>query len=70
MIASSLLLISWLLLLGPLIDAGADRPTALAISLAYPLGDVVVVTIVLFMLARVRQTQAVATPLILVGIGL
>ncbi len=70
MIASSLLLISWLLLLGPLIDAGADRPIALVISLAYPIGDVVVVTIVLFMLAQVRQAHAAAAPLVLVGIGL
>ncbi len=70
MIACSLLLISWFLVLGPLIDAGADRPIALVISLAYPISDVVVVTIVLFMLARVRRTRTVPMPLALVGFGL
>jgi hypothetical protein len=53
-----------------LIDAGADRLIALVISLAYPLGDVVLVTIVLFILARVRQTRAASMPLVLVGAGL
>ena len=70
MIASALLLVRWLLVLGPLIDAGADRLIALVISLAYPLGDVVLVTIVLFILARVRQSHAASIPLVMVATGL
>ncbi|MDQ6849942.1 MAG: bifunctional diguanylate cyclase/phosphodiesterase [Actinomycetota bacterium] len=53
-----------------MIRAGADSALGLIISLAYPVSDVVVVTIVLFMLARGRQTHAVPMPLILVGAGL
>lgn len=70
MIATSLLLISWIVVLGPTIAAGADNLLALTISLAYPVSDVVMVTIVIFVLAGRRQLQADTTPLILVGCGL
>jgi diguanylate cyclase (GGDEF)-like protein/PAS domain S-box-containing protein len=70
MIASSLALVSWVLVLGPLIDAGADSPLALFISLWYPMGDVVVVTIVLFMVVRSRQAGSGPMPLALIGTGL
>jgi diguanylate cyclase (GGDEF)-like protein/PAS domain S-box-containing protein len=70
MIAGSLLLMSWVFVLGPLIDAGADSTLALVISLAYPVSDVIVVTIVLFTVARGRQSHAVPMPLLLVGVGL
>ena len=70
MIAGSLLLISWLLVLGPLIDAGADSSLNLIIGLSYPASDVVTVTIVLFMVAIARQTHSAPMPLLLVGAGL
>jgi diguanylate cyclase (GGDEF)-like protein/PAS domain S-box-containing protein len=70
LIAGSLLLVSWVLVLRPLIDAGGDTPLALVIGLAYPLGDVVVVTIVLFMLAHFRHAGRAPMPLALVGTGL
>jgi diguanylate cyclase (GGDEF)-like protein/PAS domain S-box-containing protein len=70
MIASSLGLVSWVLVLGPLIDAGAHSPLALFISLSYPLGDVVLVTIVLFIAASYRQSGAMPIPLALIGTGL
>jgi diguanylate cyclase (GGDEF)-like protein/PAS domain S-box-containing protein len=70
MIACSLLLIGWTVVIGPLIDAGADTPLALTISLAYPLADMVVVTIVLYLAARMRQSGAMPMPLTLVGTGI
>jgi diguanylate cyclase (GGDEF)-like protein/PAS domain S-box-containing protein len=70
LIAGSLLLISWVLVLGPLIQAGGDSLLGLVISLAYPIGDVVVVTIVLFMLAGSRQTGVMPVPLPLLASGL
>ncbi len=70
MIATSLLLISWVVVLGPTIDAGSDSLFTLTISLAYPVSDVVMVTIVFFILAGRRQLQVDTTPLILVGSGL
>jgi diguanylate cyclase (GGDEF)-like protein/PAS domain S-box-containing protein len=70
MIAASLLLVSWVGVLRPLLHAGADSMLALVISLAYPIGDIVVVTIALFMMARARRGGPAAMPLGLVGTGL
>jgi len=71
MIAASLLLISWVLVLHTVFQAGADNGLSQAIGLAYPIGDVVVGTIVLFMLARARRTNgAIEIPLPLLGGGL
>jgi diguanylate cyclase (GGDEF)-like protein/PAS domain S-box-containing protein len=71
LIAASLLLISWVLVLHTLFEAGADNGFSQAISLAYPIGDVVVLTIVLFMLTRARRNQGVTEiPLPLIGGGL
>ena len=52
LIAASLLLISWVLVLNTLFQADADNGLSQAISLAYPIGDVVVGTIVLFLATR------------------
>ena len=71
MVATSLLLVSWLLVLGPVIRAGGDSLVALIISLAYPVGDTVVITIVLYTLLRARHAQQRSpAALPLVGIGL
>jgi diguanylate cyclase (GGDEF)-like protein/PAS domain S-box-containing protein len=71
MIAASLLLVSWVLLLHTLFQAGADNGVSQAIGLAYPIGDVVVGTIVLFMLTRARRSHgATEVPLLLLGGGL
>jgi diguanylate cyclase (GGDEF)-like protein/PAS domain S-box-containing protein len=71
MIAASLLLVSWVLVLGTLFRAGCDNTLSQAISLAYPIGDVVVGTIVLFVLARVRlNSGTTGVPLSLLGGGL
>ncbi len=71
MIAASLLLISWVLVLKTLFQAGADNAGSQAISLAYPIGDIVVGTIVLFMLTRARRAHgATDIPLSLLGGGL
>jgi diguanylate cyclase (GGDEF)-like protein/PAS domain S-box-containing protein len=71
MIAASLLVSSWVLVLRPLFRAGGDDFLSQAISLAYPIGDVVVGTIVLFVLARARMGSGTrGTPLPLLGGGL
>jgi diguanylate cyclase (GGDEF)-like protein/PAS domain S-box-containing protein len=54
-----------------LFQAGADNAGSQAISLAYPIGDIVVGTIVLFMLTRARRTHgATDIPLSLLAGGL
>jgi diguanylate cyclase (GGDEF)-like protein/PAS domain S-box-containing protein len=71
MIAGSLLLTSWVIVLKPVFRAGGDNLLAQVISLAYPAGDVVIATIVLYVVLRVRQTRAAgAVPLGLIGPGL
>jgi diguanylate cyclase (GGDEF)-like protein/PAS domain S-box-containing protein len=71
MIGTSALLVSWIFVVAPTIEAGGDSPLALYISLWYPLGDVVVVTVVLFQLALLRHHgHDKGRPLLLVGIGI
>jgi diguanylate cyclase (GGDEF)-like protein/PAS domain S-box-containing protein len=71
MIAASLLLVSWVLVLSPLFRTDGDGILSQSISLAYPIGDVVVGTIVLVMLARARRGSGTrGIPLALLGGGL
>jgi diguanylate cyclase len=66
-IASSLLYTSWALVLGPVFRAGEGSVLEQAIALAYPAGDVVLVTIVFVVVARIRVGGA---PVLLLGAGL
>src|SRR3954449_7413129 len=70
-VASALLLVSWMLVLGRVFHTGSGSWLSQVLSLAYPIGDVVTVTIVVYAILRARQTgRKVPTPLLLVGIGL
>jgi hypothetical protein len=66
-IATSLLYISWSLVLGPVFRAGEGTVLEQAIVLAYPVGDVVLATIVFVVVARSRVGGA---PVLLLGAGL
>jgi diguanylate cyclase (GGDEF)-like protein/PAS domain S-box-containing protein len=70
MIAASLVLIAWVFVLSPLLHTGQGSATTLYVSLAYPLGDVVIVTIVLYMLAQQRRGGRTFGHLALVGAGI
>jgi hypothetical protein len=70
MVAAALLLVSWSILVQPMLAAGREAESALAISLAYPLGDLVIVTIVFYMVARMRQDGTVPLPLTMIGTGI
>ena len=67
MIAASLLLVSWILVLRPLITEGSDSTFTLLVILAYPCGDVVLITVVLYMLAVLRRGRQDLVPLLLIG---
>jgi diguanylate cyclase (GGDEF)-like protein/PAS domain S-box-containing protein len=69
MVAASLMLMAWIFVVAPLLEAGQDTAVALWVSLAYPLGDVVIVTIVLYMLAQQRRRGRTFSQLALVGAG-
>jgi diguanylate cyclase (GGDEF)-like protein len=58
---------SWLLVLGPVFRAGEGSVPEQAIVLAYPVGDVVLATIVFVVVARSRVAGA---PVLLLGAGL
>jgi hypothetical protein len=66
-IAAALLYSSWALVLGPVFRAGEGAVLEQAIALAYPAGDVVLVTIVFVVVARIRVGGA---PVLLLGAGL
>ncbi|MEU8236477.1 bifunctional diguanylate cyclase/phosphodiesterase [Actinoplanes sp. NPDC048967] len=70
MVAVSLVLIAWFVVIEPLIKAGGDSVLALYLSLAYPLGDIVMVTIVVYMLALQRRRGRDFAHLALVAAGI
>ncbi|WP_051807220.1 putative bifunctional diguanylate cyclase/phosphodiesterase [Actinoplanes subtropicus] len=70
MVATSLVLIAWIFVVAPLLDGGHDSTLGLYVSLTYPLGDVVIVTIVLYMLAQQRRGGRTLDHLALVGVGI
>ena len=70
-IGASLLVVSWVLVLGPVVRGGATGPLAAVIGIAYPLGDVIMGTIVLFAMARSRLGSPLGrSTLLLLGGGL
>jgi diguanylate cyclase (GGDEF)-like protein/PAS domain S-box-containing protein len=67
-IATAVLAVSWQTVLGPLIRAGTGSLLQQVLALAYPIGDVVTISLVTFLLAGPRP--ATRAPLLLVGGGL
>ncbi|HXH81199.1 GGDEF domain-containing protein [Nocardioides sp.] len=68
-IALSLLVLSWVTALGAVVEAGAgDGVFALVLSLAYPIGDLIMATLVLIALTRGRTGER--TSLLILALGL
>lgn len=67
-IAGSLLLLSWAIVLGPVYQAGSESLVSLVIALAYPISDVVILTMVLLLVGRAAPSDR--WPLFLLGAGL
>ncbi len=67
-IATAVLAVSWQTVLGPLLGAETDSMLEQVLALAYPVGDVVTISLVVFLLAGSRS--ATRAPLLLVGAGL
>ena len=55
MIAASLVLVSWIFVLHPLLQQGSGSWLGRSVLLAYPVSDVVLITVVLYMLALLRR---------------
>ena len=70
MIGVSALVMSWIIVLGPLVRAGGDTQLAQLLSLAYPVGDTVVITIVVFVLLRSRtDSKQAPVPVGMIGVS-
>ena len=70
LIAGSLIFLSWATVLGPTFkNSDLDTFLAKATGLAYPVGDIVIISMVLFVLASARGSQ-MRRPLAFIAIGL
>jgi diguanylate cyclase (GGDEF)-like protein len=68
-IAASLLVLSWGTTLGSVYAAGTDDRLSFALSLTYPVGDLVMATLVLFTLARSQSHQRGVLLAVAAGLG-
>ena len=68
-IAVSLLVLSWVTALGSVVAEGGDSWFALTLSIAYPIGDLVLATLVLLALARGRVTERSTLAALALGLG-
>lgn len=66
MVAASLFTLSWATSLGAVYHAGAQNNLALAVGLAYPVSDLIMVAVVVLVLVQARARSG----LILLGVGL
>lgn len=67
-VSGSLLFVSWDLLLGPLYHSADSSPLAKALTLAYPLGDVLILSLVLVVMVQVRGSSAAPLAFVLCGL--
>ena len=68
-IAGSLLVLSWVTTLGSVAAAGGDGWLPLALSLAYPIGDLILATLVLIALARGPRRERATLAVLALGLG-
>jgi diguanylate cyclase (GGDEF)-like protein len=68
-IAGSLLVLSWVTALGSVVAEGGDGWFSLTLSLAYPIGDLVLGTLVLMALARGDSSERTTLAILTVGLG-
>ncbi len=67
-IAGSLLIVTWATSLGAALSSGGATRLAAALSLAYPLGDLVVMTLVLLVIGRATAGRRVVLGLLAAGL--
>ncbi len=68
-VALSLLFVAWALGLGMVYDTSTASPPARLIGLAYPLGDIVTITVLVLALRRARRTELGSLFLLLGGLA-
>ena len=70
LVAGSLFLVSWVTVLGSVHKAGGDSRFALTVSLAYPVADLILMTMTIIVLSRSRTAQRLTLGLLSGGIML
>ncbi len=68
-IAGSLVALSWVTTLGAVVGAGGENWLSISLSLGYPIGDVVLATLVLLALARDDRDERGTLLLVAAGLG-
>jgi diguanylate cyclase len=68
-IAVSLLVLSWVTALGSVVAGGGDAGLPMVLSLAYPVGDLVLATLVLIALARGTEAERATLAILALGLG-
>src|SRR5262245_17208371 len=66
-VSASLLYVSWAFIVGPIIDQGHGSRLELAVALAYPLGDVALITMALILLVHVAPDQKEPVGMLVAG---
>jgi diguanylate cyclase (GGDEF)-like protein len=66
-VSASLLYVSWAFIVGPIIDQGQGNRLETAVALAYPLGDVALITMALILLVHVAPDQKESVGLLAIG---
>jgi diguanylate cyclase (GGDEF)-like protein len=66
-VSSALFIVSWAVVLGPVYQTGGDTSFAFVVALAYPIGDLIVMALVLLLLSRMVGSRA---PLLILSAGL
>jgi len=70
LVAGSLFTITWVSALGSVAHAGGDSRFAFAVSLAYPVTDLVLLTLTVVVVAHARQASGSGLGLLAAGLGL
>ncbi|MGY4712648.1 putative bifunctional diguanylate cyclase/phosphodiesterase [Mycolicibacterium sp. CBM1] len=68
-VAGSLFLVSWVTIMRPLAEEGANSRLAFVISLTYPISDIVIVTIAAVVLVRSSGAHRLSLTLLTVGLA-
>jgi diguanylate cyclase (GGDEF)-like protein len=66
-VSSALFILSWAIVLGPVYAGGGDTSFAFVVALAYPIGDLVVMALVLLLLSRLAGNRG---PMLILSAGL
>jgi diguanylate cyclase (GGDEF)-like protein len=67
-VSASLLYVSWAFIVGPIIGQGPGSRLETAVTLAYPLGDVALITMALILLVHVAPDQKEPVGMLVVGL--